>query len=33
LFLEHDAYFDMCTVKDTEKGVRLNKTFQFDDIF
>jgi len=33
LFLEHDAYFDMCTVKDTEKGVRLSKTFQFDDIF
>ena len=33
LFLEHDAYFDMCTVVNTEKGVRLNKTLQFEDIF
>ena len=33
LFLEHDAYFDMCTVKSTDKGVRLHETLQFDDIF
>ena len=33
LFLEHDAYFDMCTVANTEKGVRLNKTLQFSDVF
>jgi glyoxylase-like metal-dependent hydrolase (beta-lactamase superfamily II) len=33
LFLEHDAYHEICTVKHTEKGVRLNKTFNFDDIF
>ena len=33
LFLEHDAYNEVCTVKHTEKGVRLNETFKFTDIF
>lgn len=33
LFLEHDAYNELCTVKHTEKGVRLDKTFSFKNIF
>ncbi len=33
LFLEHDADNEICTVKHTEKGVRLDKTFTFDEIF
>ena len=33
LFLEHDPYHELCTVKHTEKGVRLNETFKFKDIF
>lgn len=33
LFLEHDAHTELCTVKHTEKGVRLKKTHKFTDIF
>jgi hypothetical protein len=33
LFLEHDAENELCTVKQTEKGVRLDKTYAFDEIF
>nr|BFF36195.1 MBL fold metallo-hydrolase [Tenacibaculum mesophilum] len=33
LFLEHDAYNEVITVKHTEKGVRLKETFKFTDIF
>lgn len=33
LFLEHDAYHEICTVKQTEKGVRLDKTFTLNEIF
>ncbi|TDQ28580.1 glyoxylase-like metal-dependent hydrolase (beta-lactamase superfamily II) [Tenacibaculum caenipelagi] len=33
LFLEHDAYNEVITVKHTEKGVRLKDTFKFTDIF
>jgi len=33
LFLEHDAHNEICTVKQTEKGVRLDKTFTFNEIF
>jgi len=33
LFLEHDAVNEICTVKHTEKGVRLNQTFKFNEIF
>jgi hypothetical protein len=33
LFLEHDAHHEICTVKHTEKGVRLNTSHTFTDIF
>jgi len=33
LFLEHDAKNELCTVKRTEKGVRLDKTFSFNEVF
>lgn len=33
LFLEHDAQNEVCTVKNTEKGVRLDETFLFADLF
>ena len=33
LFLEHDYSNELCTVKHTEKGVRLDRTIQFDEIF
>jgi glyoxylase-like metal-dependent hydrolase (beta-lactamase superfamily II) len=33
LFLEHDAHNEICTVKHTEKGVRLNETFTFNELF
>lgn len=33
LFLEHDATNEICTVQHTEKGVRLNTTHQFSEIF
>ena len=33
LFLEHDAYNELCTVQHTEKGVRLKDTFKFNDVF
>jgi len=33
LFLEHDAYNEICTVQHTEKGVRLKNTYKFNDIF
>ncbi len=33
LFLEHDAYHEICTVKHTEKGIRLKDTHSFTDIF
>ena len=33
LFLEHDAYNELCTVQHTEKGVRLKETFTFNEIF
>ena len=32
LFLQHDAHNEVCTVKQTEKGVRLNQTLKFEDI-
>lgn len=32
LFLEHDAINECCTLKMTEKGVRLNETFKLADI-
>ncbi|HEA19891.1 hypothetical protein LCGC14_0666290 [marine sediment metagenome] len=33
LFFEHDAHNEICTVKNTEKGVRLDKVFSFNELF
>jgi len=33
LFFEHDAHNELCTLKQTEKGVRLDNTFTFNEIF
>ena len=33
LFLEHDAHNEIITVKHTEKGVRLDQTFTFNELF
>lgn len=33
LFLEHDASNELCTVKHTEKGVRLDEIYRLRDIF
>ncbi len=33
LFLEHDSVNECCTLKQTEKGVRLNEAHTFKDIF
>lgn len=33
LFMEHDAKNEICTVKNTEKGVRLDTVYIFDDLF
>ncbi len=33
LFFEHDAQHELCTVKHTEKGVRLEQTYSFNEIF
>ncbi len=33
LFLEHDSANECCTLKRTEKGVQLDKTFQFSELF
>ena len=32
LFFEHDPFSECCTVKHTEKGVRLEKTFRLDEL-
>ena len=33
LFFEHDAHNQLCTLKNTEKGVRLGQIHTFDDLF
>lgn len=33
LILEHDAHNEIITVKQTEKGVRLNESFTFNELF
>lgn len=33
IFFEHDAQTELCTLKETEKGIRLDQTFKFDEIF
>ncbi|MFD2587426.1 MBL fold metallo-hydrolase [Croceitalea marina] len=32
LFFEHDAHNELCTLKNTEKGARLNELFLFKDL-
>ena len=33
LFLEHDAHHEIITLKNTEKGVRHDKTYTFNQLF
>jgi glyoxylase-like metal-dependent hydrolase (beta-lactamase superfamily II) len=33
LFMEHDSVNECCTVKHTDKGVRIDEIFKFDDLF
>ena len=33
LFMEHDAHNEIITLKRTEKGVRLDKTYTFNELF
>ena len=33
LFLEHDAVNECCTLKETERGIRLDDTFNFNSMF
>ncbi|WP_350286817.1 MBL fold metallo-hydrolase [uncultured Croceitalea sp.] len=33
LFFEHDAHNELCTLKETEKGARLNELFSFNELF
>lgn len=33
LFFEHDAHNEICTLRATEKGVRLDKIYSFNEIF
>ena len=33
LFFEHDSINECCTLKETEKGVRLDNTFDFNSLF
>lgn len=33
LFLEHDSVNECCTLQHTERGVRLNDTFRFNELF
>ncbi|MGC1516957.1 MAG: MBL fold metallo-hydrolase [Maribacter sp.] len=33
LFFEHDAHNQLCTLKRTEKGVRLDRVYTFDEVF
>jgi prepilin-type processing-associated H-X9-DG protein len=33
LFFEHDATNELCTVKHTEKGVRLDQIYKFNEVF
>ena len=33
LFLEHDAHNEIITLQNTEKGVRLDKTYTFNELF
>lgn len=33
VMFEHDAHHEICTLQQTEKGVRLHKTFTFSELF
>ncbi len=33
LFFEHDAHNEICNLQKTEKGIRLNEIFTFDELF
>lgn len=33
LFFEHDAHNEICTLRSTEKGIRLDKIYTFDEVF
>jgi len=33
LFFEHDAHNELATLKNTERGIRLDKTFTFEEVF
>jgi len=33
LFFEHDAHNEICNLQKTEKGIRLNKIFTFNELF
>lgn len=33
LFMQHDAHHEICTVHQTEKGIRLKETYTFKEIF
>lgn len=33
LFMQHDAHHEICTVHQTEKGIRLKETYKFKEIF
>jgi glyoxylase-like metal-dependent hydrolase (beta-lactamase superfamily II) len=33
LFLEHDSVNELCTLQNTDRGVRLKETFNFKDLF
>ncbi len=33
LFLEHDAQNELCTVGETDKGIRLQNTYKFNEVF
>jgi len=33
LFLEHDAHNEIITLKNTEKGVRVDQSFSFNQLF
>ncbi|UTW65200.1 MBL fold metallo-hydrolase [bacterium SCSIO 12643] len=33
IFFEHDSVNELCTLKHTEKGVRLDETFSFSEVF
>ncbi|MBH52989.1 MAG: MBL fold metallo-hydrolase [Opitutaceae bacterium] len=33
LFMQHDPIHELCTVKQTDRGVRLNEILKFEDVF